>query len=98
MALKSAYELAMEKAGSGAAKPLTDEQKLAIQKLRADFAVKRKEENFLFQAAVSQARIEAERNDDQEKIAFLIKENELKIRELEAEEEAAVEKLKIPPG
>ena len=94
MALKSAYELAMEKAGAGKDKPLTDEQKGAIGKIRADYAVKRKEENFLFQAALSQARTEAERNDDQEKIAFLIKENELKMRELEAEEEAAVEKLK----
>jgi hypothetical protein len=94
MALKSAYELAMEKAGAGAQKPLTDEQKQAIQKIRADYAVKRKEENFLFQSAVTQARIEAERNDDQEKIAFLLKENEAKMRELEAEEEAAVEKFK----
>jgi len=94
MALKSAYELAMEKAGAGKQKPLTDEQKLAIQKIRADFAARRKEENFLHNTALVQARTEAERNDDQEKIAFLLKENEVKMRELEAEEEAAVEKIK----
>ena len=94
MALKSAYELAMEKAGVGMDKPLTDAQKQEIAKVRADFAARRQEEKFLQNTAMGKARVEAERMDDQEKLAAMRKEHEMKMSELEAEEEAAVEKIK----
>ena len=94
MALKSASELAMEKAGAGRSKPLTDEQKLAVQKLRAEFAARKKELKFIHEAEVAGAMARIEREDDQEGLAKMKADFADRLAGLEAEEEAAVEKIK----
>jgi hypothetical protein len=93
MALKSSYELALEKAG-GREKPLTDEQKAAIAKLRADYTAKKRELRFTQEAALAEETPRIEREDDQEGLARMKADFAGKRAALEAEEEAAVEKLK----
>ena len=94
MALKSAYELAMERAGGKAAVPLSDEQKAAIAKLRADFGARRKELLFLQQAELAGDAARVERMDDQETLKKMQADHAEKLADLETEEEAQVEKIK----
>ena len=94
MPLKSAYELAMEKAGGVAARSLSDEQKRAIAKIRAEFTVRRQELLFRHQSELAADAARVERMDDQETLRKMKADHADKLTALEAEEEAAVEKIK----
>lgn len=94
MPLKSAWELALERSGGAADKPLTDEQKQAIGKVRAEYAAKRKELRFNQEQELQAKRPALERMDDQETIAKIKAEHAQELARLEAAEEAAVEAAK----
>lgn len=94
MALKSSYELAMEKAGGKPAAPLSDGQKAAIAKLRAEFGARRKELLFMQQSELAGDAARVDRMDDQETLKKMKADHAEKLADLETEEEAQVEKIK----
>ena len=94
MALKSAYELAMERAGGKAAAPLSDEQKAVIAKVRAEFGARRKELLFMQQSEIAGDAARVDRMDDQETLKKMQADHAEKLAGLEAEEEVQVEKIK----